>query len=267
MRAIRDIHTRKGWLWPLVALWALLVLGAITARPGDAAFTGQANVGANTFTTKASFVSFVQTVGTTTRNTSGNSSITTTVASAGVAAGHSVIVAITASTFGGVVACSDTKGNSYSINADVTGSGRLFICSAHNVTALTSSDTITATYPSFSGISTASANEFSGLASAGAVDRTSTASGNSANPSSGTTATTTQASEVLFGAIAYNNTPTFAAGGGYNVVGQVIGGSGAGQKNLYPEYQIVSSTGGYAATGTMTPGQQWWAAIVTYKAQ
>lgn len=279
MRAIGAIRIPKSWLWALttvrsylapagligVAL-SLLLAGALT-QPGLARFTDTAPIGANTFTTATSFMSFVKTVGTATRSSSGNSSVTITVASAGVAAGESIIVAVTASTFSGAVGCSDTKGNSYSVDADVIGAGRLFVCSAHNVTALTSSDTITATYPGFSGVSTASANEFSGLAPAGAVDRTSTASGNSANPSSGTTGTTTQASELLFGAIAYNSTPTFAAGAGYTVQGQVTGGSGAGQKNLYPEYQIVSTTGSYAATGTLNPGQQWWAAIVTYKAQ
>ncbi|MDP2674685.1 MAG: hypothetical protein Q8Q00_07240 [Dehalococcoidia bacterium] len=217
--------------------------------------------------TAASFgVRFVKTVGTATQSSSSNSSITITVPAAGVAAADSIIVSVTAGTFAGAVSCSDTKGNSYAVDADVTGVGRLFVCSAHNVTALASGDTITATYPSLSGVTTASANEFSGVSATTPADKVSTAAGNNASPSSGSTATTTQANELLFGAIAHNSTPTFAPGSGYNLAGQVIGGSGSGQKTNSPEYRIVSATESYAANGTLSSGQQWQAAIVTYKA-
>ena len=107
-------------------------------------------------------IRFVQTIGTATLSKAGNTSLTISVPAGGVAAGDSVIVSVTAGTFGGAVACSDTKGNVYSVDADVTSVGRLFICSARNVTALTSSDKITATYPGFSGMSAATASEFAG---------------------------------------------------------------------------------------------------------
>jgi len=224
------------------------------------------SVNGNEATATSFGVRFVQTVGTATQSSSSNSSITITVPAAGVAAGDSIIVSVTAGTFAGAVSCSDTKANSYTIDADITGAGRLFVCSAHNVTALASGDTITASYPGFSGVTTASANEFSGIAPTTPADKVSTAAGNNPSPSSGSTATTTQANELLFGAIAHNSTPTFAPGSGYNLAGQVIGGSGSGQKTNSPEYRIVSATGSYAADGTLSSGQQWQAAIVTYKA-
>jgi hypothetical protein len=66
MRAIRNIRTRKGWLWPLAALWALLalllVLGSAVTQGSDALFTGQAPVTGNTFTTAASFDTPTQTL-------------------------------------------------------------------------------------------------------------------------------------------------------------------------------------------------------------
>jgi hypothetical protein len=264
----RHPSSRRTVLLPILTAVLALAVGAggfLAARA--ATFTGQAQVGGNTFTTAGSFgIRFVQTIGTATRSSSSNSSITISVPAAGVATGDSIIVAVTAGTFAGPVTCSDAKSNSYTIDADVTGAGRLLICSAHNVTALASGDTITATYPGFSGLTTASANQFSGISAITPVDQVSTATGNSATPSSGFTGTTTQANELLFGAIAHNSTPTFTPGSGYILIGQVIGGSGSGQKTLSPEYQIVSTTGTYAATGTLSSAQQWRAAIVTYKA-
>ena len=209
-------------------------------------------------------IGLVQTIGTNTRSSVGNSTVSLTVSGLGVGAGDSVIVAVTAGTFAGAVSCSDSKGNTYAVDADVIGAIRLFVCSAHNVTALASGDTITASYPGFSGLTTISANEFAGLSSI-PVDRWATATGNNASPSSGSTAATTKASELLFAAIAHNSTPTFTEGAGYALVGQVIGGSGSGQRTLSPEYRIVSSIGSYAADGSLSGGQQWEAVIVTYK--
>ena len=173
-----------------------------------------------------------------------------------------------AGTFAGAVGCSDTQGNSYTVDADITGVGRLFICSAHNVTALTSGDTITASYPRLQRDHNGQRQRVLGHFPDDPVDKISTNTGNSATPSSGFTATTTQANELLFGAIAHNSTPTFTPGSGYTLQVEVIGGSGAGQRTLSPEYQIVSATGtACPPPGRVSSAQQWRAAIVTDRAR
>jgi hypothetical protein len=205
---------------------------------------------------------FVGNIGTATRNSGGNSSTTITVGLPGVAAGDSIIVAFASSTVGGTVSCADTKGNTYHVDADrIGGAGRASICSAHNVTALVSGDQITVSYPGFSGASSATANEFSGLAHSGTLDKTSAAVGNSGSPDSGLTATTTQADELLYGAIVFSgsNGATFTPGAGYTRTNPDLS-----PRHLASEFSNVSATGMYRANGTLTAPNQWAAVIATY---
>ena len=197
-------------------------------------------------------------IGTASRSVSGNASVTIPVSDA-VAAGNSVVVAVTAGTFAGAVGCSDSKGNTYTVDATVTGQGRLFVCSSRTTIALAAGDTITATYPGFSGLSTASATEYSGLSG---VDQTRTATGNSATPTSGAV-TTTHPNELIFGAVSYTSTPTFTAGCGLVVVGAIGTGSGSGTR-LNPAYQVASGSGPYSACGTLSSSRPWVVALVTY---
>ena len=143
------------------------------------------------------------------------------------------------------------------------------IFSAHVATALTSGNTITCTHPSVTARAL-SANEFSGLASTAAVDKVASATGNNTSPSSGSTATTTQAAELLIGGIG-SKAPRRKR----LLLGQTIrplaalgtsGGTAAANITINPEYRIVSATGAYAATGTLGSTRRWAAAIVTYKA-
>ena len=207
-------------------------------------------------------IQFIKTVGTVSQSKSGNSTMTINVASAGVAAGNWLIVAVTAGTFGGAVGCSDSKGNAYTIDADITSVGRQFVCSGRASNALTSTDTITVTYPGFSGVTTAIASEFAGVT---AVDQQSSANGNNTSPNSGPV-TTTSATELLFTAISHGNTPTLTLGCGFLASGNATIGSGGGQKTTDAGYQVTSATGTFSACGTLSPSAvQWQAAIVTYR--
>jgi hypothetical protein len=145
------------------------------------------------------------------------------------------------------------------------GPGRLFVCSARLGTALGAGDTVTATYCSFNGLSLISVNAISALASSGVVDATASEAGNDASPDSGA-ATTTSAAAVLFGAIAHRDTPTFSPGQGYTLVGAVSDGVGNDRRTLSPEYRLVSQTGSYAATGTLSSKQARQAAVIAYHA-
>ena len=208
---------------------------------------------------------FVGNIGTATKTSFGNSSLAITVGASGVTAGDSIIVGFASGTFAGAVGCSDTAGNVYNVDADRNngGSGRVTICSAHGVAALSSGDKITVTYPAFSGYTSATANEFSGLLPSGALDQTSTATGNNAAPSSGLTAPTSQANELLYGAIYFSGTnfATFAPGAGYTRTNPDLAG-----RPLASEYQFVSAIGSYQANGALSKANQWAAGIATYRA-
>jgi uncharacterized delta-60 repeat protein len=209
----------------------------------------------------------VYAVATNTRNSFGNNNIVATVGSTGIAAGDTATVSVATGTFAGATGCTDSKGNTYTVVADRnSGQGRLFVCSSRLTTALTAGDTITATYPAFSGISVVSVNAIAGWASNGNVLAGNSANGNSASPNSGNI--TTGGPTVLFGVVAHGSTPTFTPGANYTLVGQVSGGSGAAKRTVSPEFRIVSSGGTYSAGGTISNGGQFWqAAVVGYAGQ
>lgn len=221
---------------------------------------------------QATGIGFVKNIGTNQSKTAGTS-ISVTVPAAGVKAGNSIIVTFAMDSTSGSVSVSDTAGNTYNLDAD-TGVYvtyvRTLIFSAHNVTALVSGNTITVTHPSVNARAV-SANEFSGLAktSALALDKTSTATGDSTTPSSGSTATTTQADELLIGAIGVEGPlgDTFTAGSGYTALPRdgTTGASASSNITINPEYRIVSATGTYVADGTLSDARKWAAAIATYK--
>ena len=219
-------------------------------------------------------ISFVQTIGIAQSLSSGTST-TVTVQAPGVAAGHSVILSFAMNPASGAVSCGDSRGNSYVIDRDITnGSGttgvRSITVSAHNVTGLTSGNTITCTHPSVTARAL-SANEFSGLAPSAPRDQTSASTGNSTAASSGSTATTTQAEELLIGTIGVEgkSNESFTTGGSYTIMGRVGTNQGSATSNITvnPEYRLVSATGSYSATGTLGTAHNWAASIVTYKAR
>ena len=111
-----------------------------------------------------------------------------------------------------------------------------------------------------------------------ALDQTSTSVGFSVTPSSGVTAAITQTDELAIGAVGVvssDNSITFAPGGGYTALGHVED-NGEGVQSLThlyidPEAQVVGTSQGYAADGTLIqPGVlevDWAAAVAIYKAE
>src|SRR5438034_651829 len=177
-------------------------------------------------------IGFVKNIGTNSSATTGTT-IAVTVPAAGVATGDSVILTLAMADASGGVTATDSKGNTYSLAADITNASnvRTVILAAHNVTALVSGDTITVTHPSAS-VRALSANEFSGLSPTSALDQTHTATGSSTAPSSGATAATTEAAELLLGAMGAAGpiSDTFTAGTNYTALtraGTGIGFRGA----------------------------------------
>jgi len=213
-------------------------------------------------------INFVQTVG----QTSAASSSTTTVVNvaSSVTSGNTVIVTIAMNYgAGGALSCSDSSGNSYTVDLDVNDTFlRSVTCAAHNVTALTTSDTITVSHPSVAARAV-SAHEFSGLTAVSTLDRTSFAGGVFDRfPDSGNTATTSQADELLIGNISVEGPVSdgFTLGTGYTALARAGTSTAPTDVTVNPEYQIVSSTGIYSSDGTLSTDRWWIALVSTYRA-
>lgn len=173
------------------------------------------------------------------------------------------------------VTCSDSAGHSYVTDVLLGGggggpqTGPASICSTHRIAgALPSLSTITVTWSGGSNPQNQRVRAFAvtGLAST-PLDRTASSAGHSTSPSSGATAVTSQADELLVGAIADYNSSTsvaaFSPGSGYTALAGVGTANGP---SLFAEYQIVAATGTYAATGTFAVNDAWRAVLATYKA-
>jgi hypothetical protein len=113
-----------------------------------------------------------------------------------------------------------------------------------------------------------SAVEVTGATSA-PFDKQAQASGTSTSPSSGATATTAQAAELLLGFVGTNGPVADAAGTWSNSFndGQRAGTSGGTTTNMTISdgYLVVAATGAYTAAKTGITSRSWDALIVTYK--
>ncbi len=183
--------------------------------------------------------------------------------------------------------CSDSAGNTYSTDVSKGDSvGLTAICSTHAIAGqLATGSKITVTWSGGGAVQEFQrmhAFSVTGLASA-PLDATASENGTSKSPSSGPTATTVQASELLFGAITNDNntvagaafspgtngtsnncattgTPTYSSLGGVDGLGTIPA--------IFGMYCIVSATDSYIAQGTFgsTATPAWQALLATYKA-
>ncbi len=215
-------------------------------------------------------IAFIKTVGTRTAN--GNiSKLALTIPATGVAAGRSLVVVLQAGNNGSLagVGCSDPINGAYGRDAGAGGGDRPFVAvlSRHNTAALASGQTITCTFPKQRNGAAMVVNEFSGL-SAAALDRTATAAGTASGlQSSGLTATTTQANELVFG-LAYapdGFTPAAsnAVEGVYSPAYAAAGTASA----LRPFHRVpaVPALRQYELNGTLPSSGAWSLIVVTYK--
>ncbi|HMH53673.1 MAG TPA: hypothetical protein VK548_25800 [Candidatus Acidoferrum sp.] len=175
--------------------------------------------------------------------------------------------------------CTDSAGNTYTTDVTQANSFLSAICATHRIaTALPSGSILTVTWtaPGFPLAGRARAFAVTGLASA-PLDRTMAAAGISTSPSSGATAVTTQAEELLVGLI--NDLSHNVAGAGFSagtngtVNNCATSGSptysarpgvGAAAPSLFSMYCIVAATSAYQAQATTN--STWQALLATYKA-
>jgi hypothetical protein len=192
-----------------------------------------------------------------------------TVPASGVAAGNTILVDVALSITTGAPTVSDSKGNTYSAFPSATNNTNGFMVigfRAYVNSALVSGDHITITWTGMA-VVVAAAAEWSGLTLTTPNDRTAAASGMSTSPSSGSTATTTQANELVMGVIAsLGDSASFFPGSGFTGMDSPpVGLLGGVTLTLGREYKIVAATGAYAATGTLPPNESWAAEVATYK--
>jgi titin len=202
---------------------------------------------------------FVRRVGSVTASAS-RTTTTVPVSAPGVVSGHTLVVSLLLSSTArtGTVAATDSAGNSYVVAReanDGSGGDRTLVLVSIGIKALAAGGSITLTYPS-SAETHVSVDEFSGITG---IDTSAGATGTTAAFSSGTAPATTQATDVLIGTIGIETgkVPTWSTGW------TALPALSVSTDYLDTAYQMATSAGAYAATGT-TSGQ-WMASIVTLK--
>jgi hypothetical protein len=214
-------------------------------------------------------IAFVKQLGTSSQANTGGS-VTLTVPGGGVAQGDTVIVwAGISGTGTNVSSITDSKGNGYTVDSTINNSSfsfNSFVGSGYATTALSPGDTITVTFSgSYYSLRLVAASEFSGIPATGRLDQRATATGNGTAPASGATATTSQAVELVVGGFGSSSLATFTPASGFTALPSVGATLSSVNLSLYQEYELVQVTGGYQASGTLSAGNPWNAAVVTYR--
>ena len=184
------------------------------------------------------------------------SSISVTFTAVQTAGNLNVVSVMWGNTTSSVSSVTDSKGNSYALALGptrVTGLSSA-IYYAKNIAA--GSNTVTVNFSPSAAFPNVNVLEYSGLSTTSPLDVAAGATGSGTTANSGS-ATTTSASELIFGA--GNPTSSFtAAGSGFN--NRVINSYGG-----IAEDRIVSSTGSYNATATLSSGT-WVMQMVAFRA-
>jgi hypothetical protein len=227
----------------------------------------------------------VQTIGKNNSKSSGTTLVITNGATATIV-GNLICVGFvmrcdTSTDPGGTVSCADSAGNTYAVdvqksNADTGGGVRVVIFSSITAHALpATTGTITITHPSITPRA-AIAVEFSGNASSSALDKTSSNqddTGNTSVTNSNATATTTQASEIVFGISGWGKPASeyssIAAGmnpsGTHLDTSGTTGGSSTSNVALEAEYTLQTATNTQKAAVNLGGINIWAAIVATYE--
>ena len=251
-----------------------LLLTILLALVGGSHIGVQAADTAHVAAAPSSTITYIGDIGATTSKTSGTSLVVNTTAP--VTAGDAIIIAYATDPNSNIppITVTDAAGNTYSQVGFVVNSGQLrtYLFAAYDVNALPSGSSITITASAAVTARAAVASVFSGLAVEDPLDQTSTGTGSSATPSSGATAPTAEADELLIGAIGTEGPSGDAAGAWGNsfTAGPRLGTTGGTDDTnitISLGYQIVSATGAYTAAKSGITSRDWAAMIATFKAE
>ena len=202
---------------------------------------------------------FVKNVGS---SSCGATSAAVTVPAAGVAAQNTLILRLALrGTTAAAVAATDSGGNTYTVDRDVlNGNQRAVVLHGRVTTALTSGNTITVNFPSSTGAGLV-ADEFSNVA-AGAADASGAGTGTSAAPSA--PVTTTNASDLLIGAVSASGALTAGQPSGFTAL--TAQSLACGPLTNVGGRRLVTTTGAFSYSPTLSASGTWAAALVAYKA-
>jgi hypothetical protein len=191
--------------------------------------------------------------------------------SAGAADGDVVVASVATGTFQGAAGCTDDSPSPntwYKVADKNTGAGRLFVCVSKLTNALTDTNTVSGTYPQFSGASAIQVDKFDGGTTGGfPAPSFNTNSGSNPTVSSGQICATSR--NWIFGVVANSNISSFAVDNPpWTPLGSNSVGSGAGKRTLTTSSKFISSgscpTDVQELSGKLqSPGSgSWQAAIV-----
>ena len=177
------------------------------------------------------------------------------------AAGNLIVVAIGFAYTSGVTISSvtDSRGNAYQVGQALLnpGGAAQAIYYAENIKAGANTVTVNCTpgvkFPSLR------IHEYSGLATSNSLDVSAGASGSTTSMSSGATAATSVAAELVFGAV-YSVGSVTSVGSGFTLRVQDT------YTSALSEDKIVTSTGAQTATATQAGGHAYVMQVVTFKA-
>lgn len=170
------------------------------------------------------------------------------------AAGDLVIVAVAWNSLTTTLSSiSDGKGNTWSVDQQVPSGSASISCgigsTLQDVGTLTTSDTITLHFSASVNWLAAVIHEFSGCTDT--VDQAASGSATGISRSAGTTATTTNANDLVYAAFGIGILESsFTAGSGYTAPSPGFYTTATAHAAVDFEYQIVSATGAYNPTGT-----------------
>lgn len=220
-------------------------------------------------------MALIGTIGSNTYQASaGTKSFTVTLTSA-LATGRTIIGAVATENAVGappVLTITDNRGNTYTVDKQEDDTGgttvTVTIFSARVTSALSSGDVITMTIgaadPSRNRWA-ATVQAFDDIVASSRVDKTASNAAASSSLSSGTTATTTDPTELVYAAFGMG-VRTFTPGAGFTASAQKATTFGSGDRALNSEWQYVAITGPQTATATLSSSSTYAGAIVTYKA-
>jgi hypothetical protein len=220
------------------------------------------------------------TVDTTYTNSKITLATTLAVTTGAVATGKKIIVACvrddSAGATGGV-SVSDTRGNTYTLDAISlnSASAEVALFSAQVTTALQSGDSITATWNTSRSRNLIAAHVCSGLKTTGrdattgttvVSNPTSSGANGTSLTATGTTGTTTDAQGLTFAAVtSTNNASSLSAGSGYTATGvNMVTAAGSTDRRLFTEYKTTVTTGTQTATATLGVSADWAVAVAHY---
>lgn len=189
------------------------------------------------------------------------------VPAAGVAQGHKIVISTVCSTdVIDDITITDDRGNSYAeivSRSDASNVISVAILAGYVSTALVNGDELHVSLASHLG-GDFYFSEWAGL-SATSVDKSSSNQNSFADTySSGATATTTSANELLFGALGTRHPPlTITPDAPWNELLNIDNGTDCMH---VAQSRVVSATGAYSSTGTINVPTGWVAAIATFAA-